>query len=167
MRLVKVGLASVNTTVGAFSRNLDRALALARKMAADDVTVGLFQEQLIGGYPAEDLIQWQGFIDHQWPELERFARELLWQTGHGALPVLGAAHREPSSLPTLDARMEAFLTNHVANRASRTQGRAFLGTCARIFPGPVGQYTLVKISSPWRRSPFSARPSTSSALVAA
>jgi NAD+ synthase (glutamine-hydrolysing) len=51
MRLVKVGLASVNTTVGAFSRNLDRALALARKMAADDVTVGLFQEQLIGGYP--------------------------------------------------------------------------------------------------------------------
>jgi len=75
MRLVKVGLASVNTTVGAFSRNVDRALALARKMAADDVTVGLFQEQIIGGYPAEDLIQWQGFIDHQWPELERFARE--------------------------------------------------------------------------------------------
>jgi NAD+ synthase (glutamine-hydrolysing) len=75
MRLVKVGIASVNTTVGAFSRNLDRVLALARKMAAEDVTVGLFQEQVIGGYPAEDLIQWQGFIDHQWPELERFARE--------------------------------------------------------------------------------------------
>jgi NAD+ synthase (glutamine-hydrolysing) len=75
MRLVKVGIASVNTTVGAFSRNVDRALALARKMAAEDVTVALFQEQLIGGYPAEDLIQWQGFIDHQWPELERFAKE--------------------------------------------------------------------------------------------
>jgi NAD+ synthase (glutamine-hydrolysing) len=75
MRLVKVGIASVNTTVGAFSRNVDRALALARKMAADDVTVGVFQEQIIGGYPAEDLIQWQGFVDHQWPELERFARE--------------------------------------------------------------------------------------------
>ncbi|HYH96226.1 NAD(+) synthase [Hyalangium sp.] len=75
MRLVKVGIASVNTTVGAFSRNVDRALALARKMAADDVTVAVFQEQIIGGYPAEDLIQWQGFIDHQWPELERFARE--------------------------------------------------------------------------------------------
>ncbi|MDC0712814.1 NAD(+) synthase [Stigmatella sp. ncwal1] len=75
MRLIKVGLASVNTTVGAFSRNVDRALALARRMAAEDVTIGLFQEQLIGGYPAEDLVQWQGFIDHQWPELERFARE--------------------------------------------------------------------------------------------
>ncbi|MDY7232293.1 NAD(+) synthase [Hyalangium rubrum] len=75
MRLVKVGLASANTTVGAFSRNVDRALTLARKMAAEDVTVALFQEQLIGGYPAEDLVQWQGFIDHQWPQLERFAQE--------------------------------------------------------------------------------------------
>ncbi|XXF78754.1 NAD(+) synthase [Myxococcaceae bacterium GXIMD 01537] len=75
MRLVKIGLASVNTTVGAFARNVDRALGLARKMAAEDVTVAVFQEQLIGGYPGEDLVQWQGFVDHQWPQLERFARE--------------------------------------------------------------------------------------------
>ncbi len=72
------------------------------------------------------------------PELRRFVRELLWQAGYGGLPLLGAAHREPSALPALDARTEAFLSNHVANRASRTQGRAFLDTCARIFPGPVG-----------------------------
>ncbi|WPB73018.1 urease accessory UreF family protein [Archangium violaceum] len=70
--------------------------------------------------------------------LERFVRELMWQTGHGALPLLGAAWREPSTVGALDARADAFLTNHVANRASRTQGRAFLDTCARIFPGPVG-----------------------------
>ena len=37
----------------------------------------------------------------------------------------------------MDSRTEAFLSNHGANRASRTQGRAFLDTCARIFPGPV------------------------------
>ena len=72
------------------------------------------------------------------PELRRFVRELLWQAGYGGLPLLSAAHREPSALPELDARTEAFLSNHVANRASRTQGRAFLDTCARIFPGPVG-----------------------------
>ncbi|PTL81315.1 urease accessory protein UreF [Vitiosangium sp. GDMCC 1.1324] len=70
--------------------------------------------------------------------LARFVRELLWQTGHGALPLLSEAWRTPSSLEALDARAEAFFTNHVANRASRTQGRAFLDTCARIFPGPVG-----------------------------
>ncbi|GHG80238.1 NAD(+) synthase [Comamonas sp. JC664] len=75
MRLVKLGLASVNTTVGAFTRNTDKALALAGKMAADGVTVGVFQEQVIAGYPAEDMVQWQGFMDRQWPELERFARE--------------------------------------------------------------------------------------------
>lgn len=70
-------------------------------------------------------------------ELRRFVRELLWQAGHGGLPLLGAAWREPTSLPALDARADAFLSSHVANRASRTQGRAFLDTCARIFPGPV------------------------------
>jgi NAD+ synthase (glutamine-hydrolysing) len=73
MRLVKLGIASVNTTVGAFGGNVDRALRLALKMAAEDVTVGLFQEQLVGGYPPEDLIQWQGFVEHQWGELLRFA----------------------------------------------------------------------------------------------
>ncbi|RJS18329.1 NAD(+) synthase [Corallococcus sp. H22C18031201] len=92
MRLVKIGIASVNTTVGAFAQNVDRALALARRMADEQVTVGVFQEQLISGYPAEDLVQWQGFMDHQWPELERFARETA------ALPMafvlgVGVAHQ--------------------------------------------------------------------------
>ena len=73
MRLVKIGLASVNTTVGAFRSNVDKAIAIAREMADDGVTLGLFQEQLVGGYPVEDLIQWQGFVEGQWPELERFA----------------------------------------------------------------------------------------------
>src|SRR5215204_2167012 len=75
MRLVRVGLGSIDTTVGAFRENTDRALALAYDMAADGVTIGVFPEQAIGGYPVEDLIQWQGFVERQWPELERFARE--------------------------------------------------------------------------------------------
>jgi NAD+ synthase (glutamine-hydrolysing) len=75
MRLVRVGLGSIDTTVGAFRDNTDRAFALAHDMAADGVTIGVFPEQAIGGYPVEDLIQWQGFVERQWPELERFARE--------------------------------------------------------------------------------------------
>ena len=75
MRLVRVGLGSIDTTVGAFRENTDRALALAHDMAADGVTVGVFPEQPIGGYPVEDPIQWQGFVERQWAELERFARE--------------------------------------------------------------------------------------------
>lgn len=72
MRLVKIGLGSVNTTVGAFRSNVDRALAQAHAMAAENVTLGLFPEQLVGGYPVEDLIQWQGFVERQWDELVRF-----------------------------------------------------------------------------------------------
>lgn len=75
MRLVKVGLGAVNTTVGAFGANVDRALAMAQDMAAADVSVAVFPEQLVGGYPQEDLVQWQAFVDRQWAELERYASE--------------------------------------------------------------------------------------------
>jgi urease accessory protein len=64
----------------------------------------------------------------------RFARDAIWQAGWGALPLVRGAFDDPSSLPQLDARVDAFLANHVANRASRTQGRAFLSTAARVFP---------------------------------
>ena len=73
MRLVRIGLGSIDTTVGAFRTNADKVIAMAADMAADNVTVGLFPEQAIGGYPVEDLIQWQGFVDRQWTELERIA----------------------------------------------------------------------------------------------
>lgn len=73
MRLIKLGLAAIDSTVGAFAANLDQCLAAACDMADQHVTIGLFPEQVIAGYPAEDLIQWRGFVEHQWGELERFA----------------------------------------------------------------------------------------------
>lgn len=75
MRLVKLGLAAVNTTVGAFGANVDRAVAMAQEMAQQHVTVAVFPEQLVGGYPQEDLVQWQRFVDRQWVELERYAAQ--------------------------------------------------------------------------------------------
>jgi len=64
----------------------------------------------------------------------RFVRDAIWQAGWGALPLVRAAFEDPSELARLDSRAETFLVNHVANRASRTQGRAFLSTAARVFP---------------------------------
>lgn len=84
MRLVKVGLGAVNTTVGAFSANVDRALAQLKDMAQAQVTLAVFPEQVVGGYPAEDLVQWQAFVDRQWDELLRFAHEAR------TVPVLAA-----------------------------------------------------------------------------
>lgn len=75
MRLAKVAAASVSPTVGAVTSNVTRLIALAREMAAADVTLAAFPEQVIGGYPPEDLVQWRSFLASQRRELERFARE--------------------------------------------------------------------------------------------
>ena len=75
MRLVRVALGIANTTVGACRSNIDRALALAKAAAADGATLVGLPEQLIGGYPPEDLVQWRAFVDAQWSELTRFAAE--------------------------------------------------------------------------------------------
>ncbi|NUP10146.1 MAG: NAD(+) synthase [Polyangiaceae bacterium] len=75
MRLVKLGIANVDSTVGAVRSNVDRCIALAHRAAKDDVTLVAFPEQVVGGYAAEDLVQWRGFVATQWEELERFAAE--------------------------------------------------------------------------------------------
>jgi urease accessory protein len=68
------------------------------------------------------------------PALRRFVAESLWQAGRATLPLVTSAHRDPSRLEALDALCDAFLTNAVANRASRLQGQTFVAACARIWP---------------------------------
>ncbi|MEA2753708.1 MAG: hypothetical protein QOI41_7851 [Myxococcales bacterium] len=75
MRLIRIAIASANTTVGAVRSNADRAVRLARAAAADGATIVALNEQLIAGYTPEDLVQWRAFIDAQWEQLERFAKE--------------------------------------------------------------------------------------------
>jgi NAD+ synthase (glutamine-hydrolysing) len=75
MRLVRVALASVNATVGACKSNVDRAVAVVREAAADGATLVAMPEQVIGGYPPEDLVQWRAFVEAQEAEIQRFARE--------------------------------------------------------------------------------------------
>jgi NAD+ synthase (glutamine-hydrolysing) len=75
MRLFRVALANANAVVGATRSNVDRALSLTRAAAADDATLVCLPEQVIGGYPPEDLVQWRSYVDAQQAELRRFARE--------------------------------------------------------------------------------------------
>lgn len=74
MRLIKIGMASLDTTVGATSSNLKKMLDAARVMIENHATVGCFNEQTIPGYPHEDLTQWQSFMDAQWRALYEFAK---------------------------------------------------------------------------------------------
>ncbi|MDY7225798.1 urease accessory protein UreF [Hyalangium rubrum] len=66
--------------------------------------------------------------------LRTFLEGSLWQAGHGGLPFLRAAYAPEAEASTLDRWCDAFLSSHVANRASRTQGRALVATASRIFP---------------------------------
>lgn len=73
MRLIKIGLGAIDSTVGAVDANADQVVAVAKAMADDAVTIGLFPEQVIGGYQPEDLVQWQGFVERQWDALAMVA----------------------------------------------------------------------------------------------
>jgi NAD+ synthase (glutamine-hydrolysing) len=86
MRLVKIGIVSVNPTVGAVRSNVDRSIRFAHSMAAEDTTIAVFPEQVVGGYAMEDLVQWRGFIATQRRELDRFAQATA---GHGTVFVVG------------------------------------------------------------------------------
>jgi urease accessory protein len=66
-------------------------------------------------------------------ELVSFVEANLHQIGRAALPFVLAAHAEPGRLDEFDNLCDAFTTNHVANRASRAQGKAFLSAVQRIF----------------------------------
>jgi urease accessory protein len=68
-------------------------------------------------------------------ELVGFLETGLRQLGRAALPFVTTAYDEPERLAEIDQLCDAFLSNHVANRASRLQGRAFLTAVERIFLG--------------------------------
>lgn len=70
-------------------------------------------------------------------DLDRFLEAHVWNVGHASLPFVAAAHAAPRRVWELDTLADAQLTSHVANRASRTQGRAFLATSATVFGADV------------------------------
>jgi urease accessory protein len=75
----------------------------------------------------------QGEVDAV--SLPAFVREAIAQAGHGGLPFVLAAFDDPQCLALVDGHCDAFLRNPVANRASRVQGRAWLGAVQRAFSG--------------------------------
>lgn len=66
-------------------------------------------------------------------DLIAFLRAALRQTRQGALPFLKAAHQQERALPDIDWMCDAFMSNHVSNRASRAQGQALLASSAQSF----------------------------------
>ena len=77
---------------------------------------------------------WQHGEVHSLEALREFVDASVLQSGHAVLPFVNAAFRSPERLEALDGVAEAFLTNAVANRASRIQGRTLIATAGRVWP---------------------------------
>lgn len=66
-------------------------------------------------------------------DFENFLQNALWQIGYSSLPFANVTHDDIEKISECDELSEAFLSNHVANRASRVQGRTFYSTCNKAF----------------------------------
>lgn len=66
--------------------------------------------------------------------LREFLKGSLLQAGYGVMPLVNATYRSPDRFAEFDRLADVFLTNPVANRASRVQGRTLVATCARVWP---------------------------------
>jgi urease accessory protein len=67
--------------------------------------------------------------------LTEYLRVSLTQLAHASMPFAHAAFVGEIEFSEIDQRCDAFLSNHVANRASRLQGQAFAASAERIFGG--------------------------------
>jgi NAD+ synthase (glutamine-hydrolysing) len=89
MRTLRIGLAQINTTVGALQENKKKildGLAQARRWGVDLV---VFPEMTIPGYPSEDLLLKSSFIEANQRTLEEISPHC-----RGLLVVVGFAHRD-------------------------------------------------------------------------
>jgi urease accessory protein len=79
--------------------------------------------------------KWGELRDMQ--HIESFLHDQLTQTAHSSVPAVQAAWENPAHAATIDRFIQAFLSNHVANRASRAQGKAFLISAEAAFGLPI------------------------------
>ncbi len=73
MRTLRVALAQINTTVGDLAGNSARILEAARRAAAQDADLVAFPELALTGYPPEDLLVRQPFVEDSMRALEELA----------------------------------------------------------------------------------------------
>src|SRR6187200_2389650 len=78
-------------------------------------------------------------------DLSAWVAATLRQAAAGAVPLVSAAWVAPENLESLDSLCESFLLNHVANRASRAQGQAFLMACSRAFDSVAVQQMVAAV----------------------
>jgi NAD+ synthase (glutamine-hydrolysing) len=89
MRLVRIALAQINSTVGDLQGNLEKMLKALEEAKSQKADIILYPELSLTGYPPEDLLLKPGFIDDNLEALEQFVREV-----NGILAVVGYIDRK-------------------------------------------------------------------------
>ena len=77
---------------------------------------------------------WREGLVNDGPSIAAFVRTSLRQCERGLVGFVRATWSDPENFIEADQACDLFINNHVANRASRSQGRAFLTSVSRIFP---------------------------------
>ncbi len=65
MRLVKIGIANIDTKVKAFDANANKVIRIIEQASKDGYTVVAFPEQTFFGYSPEDLVEWTHLVQLQ------------------------------------------------------------------------------------------------------
>jgi len=93
MRMLRIGLAQINATVGDLGRNGERIIECAEKASAMDVDILALPELAITGYPPEDLLLKKGFVDANLEALHVVASRIK-----GPVTIAGFVDRSPSGI---------------------------------------------------------------------
>jgi NAD+ synthase (glutamine-hydrolysing) len=136
---IRVGLAQLNCTVGDLDGNAERVLAALRRGAEEGCDLVVTPELALTGYPPEDLLLRDGFVDDATATLEKLAA-----ASPGALGLVGTALPVDLGLVEVrgvtDARDTALspgrpVRRHLANAAALVgAGRLFGAVAKRHLP---------------------------------
>lgn len=91
---------------------------------------------------------YSGYVDSD-AALQQFVVDSIQQTGWGMLPLLNSAYLQPVRLSELDTLAHAFLTNNVANRTSRVQGRTLVATASQVWPSSAMADLEQQVAAGW------------------
>ncbi len=93
MKILRIGLAQVNSIVGDLKGNGEKIIEWARKASTRDVDILSLPELVITGYPPEDLLLKRGFIDTNIEVLHKVASKI-----DRPLTIVGFVDRSPSGI---------------------------------------------------------------------
>jgi NAD+ synthase (glutamine-hydrolysing) len=89
---MKIALAQLNFTVGAFDENVEKIIRTIRRARQEKATLVVFSELAVCGYPPLDLLEYKHFLDKCEISINQIASEC-----HGIAAIVGAPSVNPNS----------------------------------------------------------------------